>query len=150
LKVCHKTVRYKLHAIEANAYRPTKKGIQMSMGDYDHINHEVTIHYAGSDSLLIPPEERITEADIEDEIRRMEPRLVKDTHINLNLPFHYGLKFILDNKVLNGSEDYLRSKTVMNHPVSLPKIEIKEINKHYGKSVLDESQDVFEAGEVIE
>lgn len=150
MKVVHKTVRYRLHQIEVNNYRPTKKGINMSMGDYDFVNHEVTIHYAGSDSPLIPPEERVTMEDIEDEIRRMEPRLVTDTHVDLNLPFHWAQKFIMDNRELNGENDYLRSKAVMVHPVSLPKIEIKEINKHYGRTVLDESQEVFEAGEVIE
>ena len=101
---------------------------------------------------MLPPNERRTMADIEDEIRRMEPRLVKDTHLDLRLPFHDAVKFIMDHHSLDGQYDFLRSKAVMVHPVKLPKIEIKEINKYYEKQKikpLDENQETFTVGEVI-
>lgn len=153
MTVYHKTVRYRLHKIEVDNYRPENPGIQCTFGDYDFINHEVTVHYACTDSPLVAPHERRTMADIEDEIRRMEPRLVKDTHLDLKLPFHHGLKFIMDHHALDGQYDYLRSKAIMTHPIRLPKIEIKEINRYYEKQKikpLDENQEVFEAGEVID
>jgi hypothetical protein len=150
LTIYHKTVRYKLHWIEANNYRPEKSGINVTFGDYDHVNHEVTVHYACSDGPLIAPGEQRTMDDIEDEIRRMEPRLVKDTHVDLNLPFHYAIKMILDHKDLDGQYDYLRSVAVMKHPVMLPKVEIKQVNKFYNREVLKEDQEIFEVGEVIE
>lgn len=122
------------------------------MGDYR--DNEVTIHYACSDHPMIAPEERGTMKDIEDEIRRMESRLVKDTHVSLNLPFHMGVKFILDHHSLDHEFDHLRSKAVMVHDdLVLPKIEIKEINRFYEKQgikPLDENQDTFTMGEIIE
>ena len=102
---------------------------------------------------MLPPEQRRTMEDIENEIRRMEPRIVKDTHCDLKLPFHEATKFVMDHHILDGEHDYLRSKAVMVHEVRMPKIEIKEINKHYEKQnikPLDESQEIFEVGEVID
>src|SRR5580765_3346937 len=150
MTVYHKTVRYQLHKIEVDAYRPTKKGINCTFGDYDFINNEVSVNYTCSDNPMIPPEERCTMKDIEDEIRRMEPRLVAYNHLDMKLPFNEGLKFILDHRALDGEYDHLRSKAIMQHPINLPKIEIKEINKKYDKPVLNESQKVFTVGEVIE
>ena len=152
LKVYHKTVRYRLHKLEVDNYRPTLPGINCTFGDYDFINHEVTVHYSCSDHPMLPPNQRRDMKDIEDEIRRMEPRLVKDTHLDLRLPFHEGVKFILDHHALDGQYDYMRSKAVMVHELKLPKIEIKEINKYYEKQKvkpLDENQETFTVGEVI-
>jgi hypothetical protein len=71
--------------------------------------------------------------DIEDEIRRMEPRIVDDNHIPYKLPFHLGTKTILDSPLLDGEGDYLRSKAILKHELNLPKIELREINKFYEK-----------------
>src|SRR5262245_38667072 len=153
MTVYHKTVRYRLHPIEVNSYRPTAPGINCSLGDYDFVNHEVTIKYTCSDHPMLPPDQRRTIEDIEDEIRRMEPRLVKDTHLDLGLPFHEATKFIMDHHALDGQHDYLRSKAVMVHDIKLPKIEIKEINQYYEKQgikPLDENQETFTIGEVID
>jgi hypothetical protein len=153
MTVYHKAVRYRLHKMEVDNYRPTLPGINYTPGDYDFINNEVTISYSCSDHPMIPPEQRRTMKDIEEEIRRMEPRLVKDTHVKLDLPFHEATKFIMDHHILDGEHDYLRSKAVMVHNVRIPKIEIKEINKYYEKQnvkPLDENQEIFQAGEIID
>jgi hypothetical protein len=155
LTVYHKAVRYKLHKLEVANYRPTHPGINYTPGDYDFINNEVTISYSCSDHPMLPPEQRRTMEDIEDEIRRMEPRLVKDNHVDLKLPFHEATKFVMDHHVLDREYDYLRSKAVMVHDVKIPKIEIKEINKFYEKQKekvkpLDEHQEIFQVGEVID
>jgi len=149
----NKTVRYHLSKIEAGAYRPNKKGINCTFGDYDFINNEVTVHYFCMDHPLLPPDERRTMKDIEDEIRCMEPRLVKDTHLDLKLPFHGAIKFVMDHHALDGEYDFTRSKAVMRHPIKLPKFEIKEINAYYEKQKikpLDENQNEFEIGELID
>jgi len=155
LTVYHKAVRYKLNKIELNAYRPTLPGINYTPGNYDFINNEVTVSYSCSDHPMLPPNQRRTMEDIESEIRRMEPRLVRDNHVDLKLPFHEGTKFMLDHHVLDGQHDYLRSKAIMVHEVKMPKIEIKEINKFYEKQdpkikPLNESQEIFQVGEIID
>lgn len=142
-----------MHPIELNAYTPNKPGINCTFGDFDYTNNEVTIHFACSDHPMLAPEERRTMADIEDEIRALEGRIVKDTHIDLKLPFHYGIKFLLDHHALDGQYDYLRSKAVMVHPVRLPKEEIKRTNRYYAKQgikPLDENQKEFTIGEVVD
>ena len=149
----HKTVRYNLAKVEVDAYRPTKKGINCTFGDYDFVNNEVSVHYACCDNPLIAPDERRTMDDIEDEISRMEPRLVKDNHVDLKLPFHGAMKFVLDHHALDHEFDFMRSKAVMTAEVKIPKIELKEINKFYEKQGLrglDEDQETFTMGEVIE
>lgn len=153
--VYHKTVRYRLNKIELNAYRPTLRGINYTPGDYDFINNEVTINYSCSDHPMLPPEQRRTMEDIESEIRRMEPRLVADNHLDLKLPFNEGTKFMLDHHTLDGQWDFLRSKAVMVHEVKMPKIEIKEINRFYEPQnpkikPLDENQETFVVGEIID
>jgi hypothetical protein len=153
MAVFHKTVRYRLDIIELNNYKPTLPGIQCTFGDFDHVNHEVTVHYACSDHPMIPPEERRTMEDIEDEISRMEPRLVKDSHLDLKLPFHDATRFILDHHALDGQYDHLRSAAILVKTVKIPKAEIKDINRYYDKQgikPLDENQETFEVGEVIE
>jgi hypothetical protein len=139
--------------IELNNYRPTLQGINYTPGDYDFVNNEVTVNYSCSDHPMLPPEQRRTMEDIESEIRRMEPRLVKDTHVDLKLPFNEGLKFILDHHAIDGQYDYMRSKAIMVHDVKMPRVEIKEINKYYEKQKikpLDENQEIFQVGEIID
>lgn len=141
--------------IELNNYRPTLPGISYTPGDYDFINNEVTVSYSCSDHPMIPAEQRRTMEDIESEIRRMEPRLVKDTHVDLKLPFHEATKFVMDHHSLDGEWDFLRSKAVMVHEVKIPRIEIKEVNRFYEKQdskikPLNENQETFVVGEVID
>ena len=134
MAIYHKSVRYRLHKIEVGAYRPERKGMNCTFDDYDFINNEVTVHYSCCDDPYIAPDERCTIDDIEEEITRMGPRIVKETRIPYKLPFHLGTKTILDSHLLDGQYDYLRSKAVMKHELNLPKIELKEINKFYEES----------------
>ena len=148
----HKTVRYNLSKIEVDSYRPTKKGINCTFGDYDFKNNEVTVFYSCSDNPLLAPEERRTMEDIEEEISRLEPRIVRESHCDLNLPFKYAMKFILDHHALDRQFDHLRSKAVMVNQVRIPKFELKEVNRYYEKQgikALDENQEIFTEGEVI-
>lgn len=148
----HKTVRYNLSKIEVDSYRPTKKGINCTFGDYDFENNEVTVYYSCSDNPLLAPDERRTIDDIEEEVSRLEPRIVRESHCDLNLPFKYGIKFILDHHALDKQFDYFRSKAVMTNKIKIPKIELREVNQYYekqGMKALDESQEEFTMGEVI-
>lgn len=149
----HKSIRVRMHPIELNAYAPNNPGIQCTFGDFDYVNNEVTIHFACSDHPMLAPEERRTMADIENEIRALEPRIIKDNHVDLKLPFHHGIKFLLDHHALDGQYDHLRSKAIMTSKVKLPKVEIKEVNKYYEKQKvkpLDENQKEFTVGEIID
>lgn len=134
-KVYHKSVRYRLHKIEAKAYRPEKKGINCTFGDYDFVNNEVTVHYWCCDDPTLPPNQRRTMDDIDEEISRMEPRLVQDNKVPFikGVKFHGEIKAIMDLPAYDGQYDKLRSKAKDIYPLTIPKFELKDINRYYEK-----------------
>lgn len=134
-KVYHKSVRYYLHPIEINAYRPQKQGIHCTLDDHDKVNNHITVHYTACDDPTIPPHQRTTMEDINEEISRMESRIVKDNKIPYikGVNFHREVKAIMDLPVYNGQYDKLRSKAKDVYPITIPKIELKDINAYYEK-----------------
>lgn len=134
MTIYHKSVRYRLHKIEVDAYRPEKHGINCVFDDYDFKNGEVTVHYSCCDDAYLDPQDRRTMKDIDEEISRMAPRIVKETKISYNLPFHMGIKTILDRHIFDGEMDNLRSKAILQHPFKIPKFELKQINQYYERT----------------
>lgn len=134
-KVHHKSVRYKLYPVEINAYRPTKKGISITFGDHDRVNNEITVHYAACDDPTAPPNQRTTMEDIDEEISRMESRLVQDNKVPYipGVKFHREVKAIMDLGVYNGQYDKLRSRAKDIYEFNIPKFELKDINRYYEK-----------------
>lgn len=134
-KVYHKSVRYRLNKIESNAYQPEKKGINITKGDFDFVNNEVTVHYWCCDDPTLPPNQRRTMDDINEEISRMEPRLVQDNKVPYipGVKFHGEIKAVMDLPVYDGQYDTLRSHAKDIYQYRLPKFEIKDINRHYEK-----------------
>lgn len=134
-RVYHKSVRYKLHQMEINAYTPTKQGITCTFGDYDKINNEITVHYAACDDPTIPENQRTTMEDIDEEISRMESRLAQDNKVPYipGVNFHREIKAIMDLPVYNGQYDQLRSRAKDIYDIKIPKFELKDINKYYEK-----------------
>jgi len=134
-RVYHKSVRYRLHPIEINAYRPEKQGISCTFGEHDKINNEITVHYAACDDPTIPEDRRTTMEDIDEEISRMEPRLVQDNKVPFipGVKFHREVKAIMDLPVYNGQYDKLRSSAKNVYDLKIPKVELKDINKYYEK-----------------
>lgn len=134
-KVYHKSVRYRLHPIELEAYKPEKRGINCTFENHDFVNNEVTVHYSCCDDPTLKPEERRTMDDIDEEISRMEPRLVQDNKVPYikGTKFHLEVKSILDLPVYGGQYDKLRSRAKNVYDIQIPKIELKDINKYYEK-----------------
>lgn len=142
-RVYHKSVRYRMHPIEVNAYLPSVPGINCTFGDYDFVNNEVTVHYACCDDPTLPPHQRRTMDDIDEEIARMEPRLVQDNKVPYipGTKFHMEIKSILDLPAYDGQYDKLRSKAKDVYNFTIPKIELKDINAHYDKLGIKELKD---------
>lgn len=134
-RVYHKSVRYRLHKMEINAYKPTLPGINYTFGEYDFVNHEVTCHYACCDDPTLPPHQRRTMDDIDEEISRMESRLVQDNKVPYiaGTKFHMEIKAIMDLPAYEGQYDQLRSKAKDVYDFNIPKVELKDVNRHYEK-----------------
>lgn len=134
-RVYHKSVRYRLHQVEINAYQPTLRGINCTFGDHDKINNEITCHYSCSDDPTLAADERRTIEDINEEISRMESRLVCDNKVPFikGTNFHMEVKSVMDLHVYDGQYDVLRSHAKDVYDFKIPKIEMKDINKHYEK-----------------
>lgn len=134
-RVYHKSVRYRLHKIEVNAYKPSLPGINCTFGDYDFVNNEVTVHYACCDDPTLPLNQRRTMDDIDEEISRMESRLVQDNKVPYipGVKFHMEVKAIMDMPIYEGQYDQLRSRAKDVYDFNLPKFELYDINKRYEK-----------------
>lgn len=132
-KIYHKSVRYRLHEVEINNYTPSVPGINITNSDYDPVNHEITMHYQCTDDPTLPPEERRTIDDIEEEISRMESRIVTESKIKYPNKTYMEVWSILDLPAYDGQYDKLRSKAKNVTSRTIHKIQFKEINKYYEK-----------------
>lgn len=134
-RVYHKSVRYRLHPVEINAYRPTRRGINYTFGNHDKVNNEITCHYSCCDDPTLHPNERRTIEDINEEISRMESRLVQDNKVPYikGTKFYMEIKAVMDLPVYEGQYDQLRSRAKDVYDFQIPKFELKDINKHYEK-----------------
>lgn len=115
----------------------------MTLDDHDPINNEITIHYSCCDDPTLPPEQQLHLEDIQEEISRMSSRIIKEDHIR-GPKLHMEIKSILNLPAYDGQHDKLRSKAKNVYKIKIPKIEIKEINKHYekrGEKGLDDNED---------
>ena len=133
--VYYKSVRYRLHPIEINKYRPTLPGINVTFGDHDKINNEITCHYTCCDDPTLLPIQRRTIEDINEEISRMESRIVQDNKVPYipGVKFHNEIKAVMDLPVYDGQYDQLRSRAKDVYDITIPKIELKDINRYYEK-----------------
>ncbi|WP_411753291.1 hypothetical protein [Serratia sp. (in: enterobacteria)] len=132
-RVYHKSVRYRLHDVEINAYKPECPGIQVTFDNHDPVNHEITAHYSCSDDPTLHPTEQRTLDDIEEEISRMEPRIVTESRIKYPNKFYMEVHSILDLPVYDGQYDVLRSKAKDVVSMTISKSQMYDINKRYEK-----------------
>ena len=132
-KVYHKSVRYRMHEIEINAYRPTKPGISFCTENYDPVNHEITYHYSCTDDPTLQPEQRRTIDDIEEEISRLSSRIVTESKIKYPNPFYQEVRSILDLPAYDGQYDSHRSRAKDVVSKTITKSAFYDINRYYEK-----------------
>jgi hypothetical protein len=132
-KIYHKSVRYRLHRVEINNYKPSTPGINVTTDNYDPQNNEITMHYSCTDDPTLPPNQRRTIDDIEEEISRMSSRIVTESKIKYPNPFYMEVRAILDLPAYDGQYDKLRSKAKDVTSRTIEKKQMYDINKYYEK-----------------
>jgi hypothetical protein len=119
---------------ELNKYRPQKTGIRMMVNDYDHQNQIATISLFGSDKSMLPQDE-ISKNDINNELARMEKKLVSDKirhkKPETGSPFLVKETPLLFLPPLQGENDCLNSRATNIKDKWIPKEEFRDVQQYY-------------------
>lgn len=126
---------------ELNKYRPAKTGIRVGVHNFDHKENRVLLSLFGSNYSPIP-QDSITDADINEELGRMEKRLISDRIRNdkeKKWDFAKNSSFLVREiptmflPSMQGQYDCVNSKATNIKDKWIPKEEFKDVQQYYEK-----------------